>query len=218
MDVLYINFLILAHGKVTYLSGVTEEKMAILARGQDSCEDHSEDSYSTPSGDFSLQGLKPGCTYKIEALQNLDDHVIGVPALTMAAEDASVGNIIITKKHNTFTLAILIKTNFNENVPVEINLPNAGSRDLIVPTNTLSYFDSLPKSGAEYRVKIGTVDHSFSNALDNFKYLEVSIESRDLISKAQKKTHNRSRNLPYALPVIVIVIGIVARYTIFASK
>ena len=149
----------------------------------------------------------------------MDDHVIGVPALTMAAEDATVGNIIITKKHNTFTLAILIKTNFDENVPVEINLPNAGSRDLMVPTNTLSYVDSLPKSsGAEYRVKIGTVDRSFSNALDNFKYLEVSIESRDLISKAQKKTHNRSRNLPYALPVIVIVIGIVARYTIFAGK
>ena len=200
------------------MSGVTEEKMAILARGQDSCEDHSEDSYSTPSGDFSLQGLKPGCTYKIEALQNLDDHVIGVPALTMGAEDASVGNIIITKKHNTFTLGILINTSFNENVPVVINLPNGGSRDVIVPTNTLSYFDSLPKSEAEYRIRIGTQDHSFSNAIDNFEYLEVSIESRDLISKAQRKTQNRSGNIPYALPVIVIVLGIIARYTIFASK
>ena len=219
------NFLILAHGKVTYLSGATEEKIAILARGQkgsksssDVCEDHSEDGYSTPSGDFSLQGLKPGCTYKIEALQNNDDHIIGVPALTMGEQDASIGNIIITKKHNTFTLAVLIKTNFNDNVPVEINLPNAGSRDLIVPTNTLSYIDSLPKSEADYKVKIGTVDHLFSNALDNFKYLEVSIESRDLISKTQKKTQNRSRNLPYALPVIVIVLGIVARYTIFGNK
>ena len=208
---------------MTYLSGVTEEKIAILARGQKDpsngfCEDHSEDSYSAPNGDFSLQGLKPGCTYKIEALQNLDDHVIGVPALTMGAEDASIGNIVITKKHNLFTLAILIKTTFDENVPVEINLPNSGTRDVIVPTNTLSYFDSLPQSEAEYRVRIGTVNHSFSNAHDNFKYLEVSIESRDLISKAQKKTQNRSRNLPYALPVIVIVIGIIARYTIFGNK
>lgn len=199
--------------------------MAILARGQPQpasnlCEDHSEDSYSKTNGDFSLQGLKPGCTYKIEALQNVDDHIIGAPTLMMAEKDANIGNIILTKKHNSFTLAILIKTQVYQNldVAVEINLPNAGSRDFIVPTHTLSYFEYLPKSDAEYRVKIGTVDLLFSNDLDNFKYLEVLIDPRDLISKTQKKTFNTSRTLPYALPIFVIFTGLVARYTILRNK
>ena len=217
-----------ARGKVNYLSGTIEDQIALLARGHGGvgitssiCKDHSEDGFSETNGEFSLQGLKPSCTYKIEAMQNSDDFIIGGPSFTMSEKDHDVGNVLITKKNTAFTLGLLIKTNYNQHttmVAVEIHFPSATSRDYILPTHTLNYFDLLPKSAANYTIRIGSIDFSISDEGENFKYLEVILESHNLLVPHSNKTSNQSRILQYILPIVVICISIVILGIFFRNK
>ena len=205
-----------------------EDKIALLARvhgdvGTTSsiCKDHSEDGFSESNGEFSLQGLKPSCTYKIEAMHNSDDLIIGRPSLTMTEEDHDIGNVLITKKNTAFTLGLLIKTNYNQHitmVAVEIRFPSAMSRDYILPTHTLNYFDLLPMSGANYTIRIGSAEFSISDQGENFKYLEVILESHNLLVTQSNKISDHSRILQYILPIVVICITSVTLGIIFHKK